>query len=63
MDVLRPDLIERARKMTRARSNNHSWLLMDDEELLRMDMNMLLSLRICERLIEGQNIMLLCSRL
>lgn len=35
MDVLRPDLIERARKMTRARSNNHSWLSMDDEELLR----------------------------
>lgn len=35
MDVLRPDLIERARKMTRARSNNHPWLLMDDEELLR----------------------------
>ena len=35
MDVLRPDLIERARKMTRARSNNHPWLSMDDEELLR----------------------------
>lgn len=35
MDVLRPDLIERARKMTRARSNNHPWLLMDEEELLR----------------------------
>ena len=35
IDVLRPDLIERARKMTRARSNNHPWLLMDDEELLR----------------------------
>lgn len=35
MDVLCPDLIERARKMTRARSNNHPWLSMDDEELLR----------------------------
>ncbi len=35
MDVLRSDLIERARKMTRARSNNHPWLSMDDEELLR----------------------------
>lgn len=35
MDVLRSDLIERARKMTRARSNNHSWLSMDDVELLR----------------------------
>lgn len=35
MDVLRTDLIERARKMTRARSNSHPWLFMDDEELLR----------------------------
>lgn len=35
MDVLRPDLIERARKMTRARSNIHPWLSMDNEELLR----------------------------
>ena len=35
MDVLRSDLIERARKMTRARSNNHPWLSMDDVELLR----------------------------
>lgn len=35
MDVLSSDLIERARKMTRARSNNHPWLSMDDEELLR----------------------------
>lgn len=35
MDVLRPDIIERARKMTRVRSNNHSWLSMDNEELLR----------------------------
>ena len=35
MDVLRPDLIERARKKTRARSNNYPWLSMDDEELLR----------------------------
>lgn len=35
MDVLRMDLIERARKMTRVRSDNHPWLSMDDEELLR----------------------------
>lgn len=35
IDVLRPDMIEKARKMTRARSNNHPWLSMDDEELLR----------------------------
>lgn len=35
MYVLRPGLVERARKMTRARSNHHPWLLMDDEELLR----------------------------
>lgn len=35
IDVLRPELIERARKMTRARSNNHPWLSMDDEEMLR----------------------------
>lgn len=35
MDVLRSDLIERARKMTRTRSNNHPWLSMDDVELLR----------------------------
>lgn len=35
MDVLRSDLIERARKMTRAKSNNHPWLSMDDAELLR----------------------------
>lgn len=35
LDVLRSDLIERARKMTRARRNNHAWLSMDDEELLR----------------------------
>lgn len=35
MDVLCPDLIERARKMTRSKSNNHPWLSMDDEALLR----------------------------
>lgn len=35
MDVLRSDLIERARKMTRVRSNQHPWLSMNDEELLR----------------------------
>ncbi len=35
LDVLRSDLIERARKMTRAKRNNHVWLSMDDEELLR----------------------------
>lgn len=35
IDVLCPNLIERARKMTRAKSNNHAWLSMDDEELLR----------------------------
>lgn len=35
MDVLRPDLIDRVRKMTRARRNDHAWLSMDDEELLR----------------------------
>lgn len=35
MNVLRSDLIERARKMTHVRSNNHPWLSMDDVELLR----------------------------
>lgn len=35
IDVLCPGLIERARKITRAKSNNHAWLSMDDEELLR----------------------------
>lgn len=34
-EVLRTDLIERARKMTYARSNKHPWLSMSDEELLR----------------------------
>lgn len=33
IDVLLSELIERARKMTRARSNNHPWLSMDDEEM------------------------------
>jgi len=35
IDMLRHDLIERARKMTIIRSNNHPWRFMDDEELLR----------------------------
>lgn len=35
LDSLRPDLIERARKMTRARGENHPWKTMSDEELLR----------------------------
>ena len=35
MDSLRADLLERARRMTRVRTNNHSWLSMSDNELLR----------------------------
>ena len=35
IDALRPDLIERVRKMTRARGENHPWKSMSDEELLR----------------------------
>jgi len=35
LDTLRPDIIERARKMSRIRNNNHPWLTMSDEELLR----------------------------
>ena len=35
MDALRPDLIERAKKMTRVRGENHPWKSMSDEELLR----------------------------
>lgn len=35
MSDLRPDLIERARKMSRIRNMNHPWLTMGDEELLR----------------------------
>ena len=35
MDSLRSDLIERARKMSRVRRNDHPWLTMSDEELLR----------------------------
>lgn len=35
IDVLRTDLIDKARKMTRVRSDNHPWQSMDDEELLR----------------------------
>ncbi|MCM1259260.1 MAG: putative DNA binding domain-containing protein [Roseburia sp.] len=32
---LRPDLIDRARRMSRIRNMNHPWLTMGDEELLR----------------------------
>ena len=35
IEDLRPDLIERARKMTSARVANHPWKSMTDEELLR----------------------------
>ena len=35
MSDLRPDLIDRARKMSRIRNMNHPWLTMGDEELLR----------------------------
>ena len=35
MDALRPDLIERARKMTRVRGEDHPWKSMSNEELLR----------------------------
>ncbi len=35
MDSLRSDLIERARRMTRVRGENHPWKSMSDEELLR----------------------------
>lgn len=35
IDTLRPDLIDRARRMTRARGENHPWKTMSDEELLR----------------------------
>ena len=35
LDVLRSELLEKARRMTRVRSNTHPWLSMDDEELLR----------------------------
>lgn len=34
-DVLRPDIIDRARQMTRGRNRNHPWLTMSDEQLLR----------------------------
>lgn len=34
MDALRPDLIARAKKMTRVRGENHPWHSMSDEELL-----------------------------
>lgn len=35
IDALRPDLIERTRKMTRVRGENHPWKSMSDEALLR----------------------------
>ena len=35
IDALRSDLLERARKMTRVRGENHPWRSMSDEELLR----------------------------
>ena len=33
-DALRPDIIDRARQMTRGRNRNHPWLTMSDEQLL-----------------------------
>ena len=35
LDDLRPELIERARRMTACRTQNHPWKAMSDEELLR----------------------------
>ena len=35
LEDLRPDLIERARRMTRYRDQNHPWFSMSDEEMLR----------------------------
>ena len=35
LEALRPDIIERARKMSRIRKDDHPWLTMTDEELLR----------------------------
>ena len=35
VENLRPDLIDRARKMSRLRRDDHPWLTMNDEELLR----------------------------
>ncbi len=35
LDSLNPDLIERARRMTRSRTDDHPWTSMSDEELLR----------------------------
>jgi ATP-dependent DNA helicase RecG len=37
MDALRSDLIERARKLSRIRRNDHPWLAMSDEEILRSE--------------------------
>ena len=37
MDALRPDIIERARKLSRVRRNDHPWLAMNDEEILRSE--------------------------
>lgn len=35
MEVLRSDLIDRARQMSRSRNSEHPWLSMSDEEILR----------------------------
>lgn len=35
LNVLRPDIIDRARQMTRGRNRNHPWLTMSDEQILR----------------------------
>lgn len=35
LEALRPDVIDRARKMSRIRNEEHPWLTMSDEEILR----------------------------
>ena len=50
LDALRPDLIERARRMAACRTQNHPWKSMSDEELLR---SAGLILQDTERQIEG----------
>ena len=35
LEALRPDVIDRARKMSRSRNAEHPWLTMSDEEILR----------------------------
>ena len=37
IDTLRPDVIERARKLSRIRRNDHPWLAMSDEGILRSE--------------------------